>query len=123
MSHVDPADGRRLSIIGDGRRSRLPRPVRSVRSTSEEKMSSRYTLFMLIAAACAGYLIALVGSGHLAHIHTFDSIMTQDMAQIARNTLRGDVLETKYINRFLVCTVGILNLVSGFKVYLYEHAT
>jgi hypothetical protein len=60
-------------------------------------MKPKPALLLLIGAACAGYLIAFLSTGRMGDINTFDSIMTQDMAQIARNTLRGNILETKYI--------------------------
>lgn len=43
------------------------------------------------------YSYAFLITGRAQHLSRFDSIMTQDMAQIARNTIRGQFLITKYI--------------------------
>ena len=50
-------------------------------------------LFFLIA----GYWSAFDQTGRIKVIDTFDNIMSQDTAQIARNTIQGNPFTTKYI--------------------------
>lgn len=60
-------------------------------------MKTKPTLLLVIVVACAAYLVAFQSAGCIRNIDTFDTIMTQDMAQIARNTQSGHILETKYV--------------------------
>jgi len=54
-------------------------------------------LIILIFILIAGYLTAFHLADCIAYIRRFDNLMSQDAAQIARNTIRGHILTTKYI--------------------------
>lgn len=60
-------------------------------------MKPVHMLLIVTAMACAGYLLGFLSTGAVDRFCTFDSVIAQDTAQIARNTLDGDFLETKYI--------------------------
>jgi len=54
-------------------------------------------LFTLLFFLIVGYWSAFDQTDRLKVIDTFDNIMSQDTAQIARNTIRGNPFTTKYI--------------------------
>lgn len=62
-----------------------------------KKQVSSGILIALLIVLLIGYGLAFIMTKRYSTLDTFDNIMSEDIAQIARNTIRGNFFVTKYI--------------------------